>query len=142
MVSVVAYGDVESAAKAWLATTDVAPLVTRTAGGLSVFLAMPASAPTPCVIVRRVGGGPAVRKDLPEDHSRLSFDCWADTRSQAILIARTLIAECDSLGRNGGYIAGSVYLCVADVLSLLWLPDPDSDKPRYIVDALVTSLTA
>jgi hypothetical protein len=141
-VSIVVFGDVENVVKSWLSTTDVAAMVTRPGGGLSIFLAMPSSAPMPCLVLRRVGGGPVPRSDLPTDRARMSFSCWGDTRVSAGSLARAVVAECDSLGRMSPWVSGPTTLYGADVLSVLWLPDPDSDKPRYIVDALVTTLTA
>lgn len=133
------YGPVESVVKTWLAGTSVAPLVARSPGVFNIFLAMPPAAPIPSVIISQVGGGPLPRKDIPECRYRLSFDCWGTSRSQASQIARALMGELDGLGYSGEVIDG-VYLGTADILSMLWRPDPDSDTARYIVDALITTV--
>jgi hypothetical protein len=139
--AVVRYADVETLMKEWTATTGVAPLVART-GGFNIYLAMPASSPMPAVVIDRVGGGPSPRSDLPQEVSRISFACWGNSRAQAGEIARMLVGELETLARTGGWIQDDVLLAAGEVLSVIWLPDPDSDKPRYIVDALVTTVCA
>lgn len=143
MTPVVNFTEPEGLVKAWLATTSVAGHVTRTTdGGTSIFLAMPSSAPLPAVVVTRVGGGPRVTKELPEDNARISFDCWGKTRTQVSGIAYAVMAELESLSRAGGYTVGNAHLAAAEVLVCLWQPDPESDTARYVVDALVTVITA
>lgn len=138
------FGDVDKAVKAWLMVSTVAPLVTRTSdSGISIYLAMPPAAPKPSVVFRRVGGGPRPSKDFPEERIRYSFDCWGLTRDDSGLVARTLVEELESLARDG--VALPLYgvtLYAAEVIAMRWLPDPDSDSPRFIVDALITTVTA
>lgn len=141
MSAVVRYADVENAVKQWLLGTDVAFYVQRDDGGYSVFLAMPKGAPVPAVVITLVSGGPTPRADLPTLSARLQFDAWGRTRDQAGTVARTLVAELESLARTGFYTDGSNNILSAEVLSMRWLPDPDSDTPRYIVDALITTVT-
>lgn len=141
-MSVVAYADTENVVKAWLATTDVAPLVARADGGLSIFLAMPRTPVMPSVVLTRVGGGPVYRKDIAEDRARISFTCWGTSRASAGVVCRNLVAACDALARTGGWESGPTLLGAAEVINVMWLPDPDSDTPRYIVDALVTTITS
>lgn len=129
------YADVESFVKGWLLTTSVAALVTRADNGVSVYMAMPTGAPVPAVILTRVGGGPTARKDLPEETARMTFTCWGRTRAQAGTIARAVTVECESVARMPGYTAGGTTLAAAHVSRVFWLPDPDSDTARYIVDA-------
>lgn len=143
MTVVTAYADVESAVVAWLATTPVAPLVTRAGdGGLNIYRAMPTSAPLPAVVVNRVGGGPRARSDVPEDVARLSFDCWGSSRADAIAVATALVAACENLAETGTYVTGdgTARLVAAEVVLWLWSPDPNSDTPRYVVDALFSTL--
>lgn len=138
-MSLVIYTDVETLTKAWLASTSVGTLVRRQDGGTNIFLAMPASSPLPAVIVSRVGGGPS-SSELPTDVSRLSFACWASSRHEVSDIAYAVMGELDSLSRLGGYTLGNATLAAAEVLSLLWLPDPESDTARYVLDALITTV--
>jgi hypothetical protein len=134
-MSVVIYADAEALVKAWLLTTDVAPLLTRDDGGVSIFMAMPASAPLPALVLTRAGGSPRPGKDLPEEEARMRFHCWGRSRAQAITIARTLVGECESLARTGGFDDGGARLAAMAVVSLFWLPDRESDTARYVVDA-------
>jgi Protein of unknown function (DUF3168) len=140
-VSVIFYATVEPAIKAWLGVTSLAPLLTRPDGGLSIYLAMPPASPLPSVILTRVGGGPHPRKDLPEDRPRISFDCWGTSRDQAAAVAGALVSECESLAPAGGHEFDGVCLLAAEVVTWLWLPDPNTDTPRYVVDALFTTVT-
>ena len=136
------FADTENIVKAWLATTEVAPLVERASGGTSIFLAMPKTPAYPSIVLTRVGGGPQPGKDLPTDRARISFNCWGTSRASAGVVSRALVSACDSLARNGGWESGPTLLAAAEVINVIWLPDPDSDTPRYIVDALVTTVTS
>lgn len=139
MTDPITYGPVDEAVKQWLKDPAVSS-VAAVCGG-RVYLAMPRSATLPVLLVTLVGGGPAARGDLPLSRYRLSFDAIAADRSTASAIARALLGDLDTLGRDEpGYVAQGVYLGGADVLSMRWQPDPDSDTPRYIVDALITTV--
>lgn len=135
------YADTELVIKTFLLGTGVAPLVRRADGGYSIYNAMPPAAPIPAVIAFQVSGGPESSKDIPEQRTLIQFDCWGKTRQQAGDIARLLMSELEWLGRTGGKIIGGVYLGTATVNNMRWLPEPDSDTPRYIVDALITTVT-
>lgn len=138
----ITYGSIEQATKDWLATTSVAALVTRAPGALSIYLSMPPAAPVPAVLISLIGGGPLGGADLPQTRYRVQFDCIGTTRDQASMLARTVIGELEWLGRGGpGAIAAGVYLGSATVLAQIWAPDPDSDRPRYIVDTAITTVT-
>jgi len=136
----ITYADTEAVVKTWLLSTSVAPLLLRPDGGYSIYNAMPAKAPIPALIAWQVTGGPRVRKEFPEQQARIQFDCWGLSRLQAGEIARTLIAELEWLAQGGGVVLSGVYLGVASTQAMRWLPDPDSDTPRYIVDALITTV--
>lgn len=135
------YGPVQQAVKTWLTGSDLAPLVTRPDGKVDIYLAMPKSSPKPVVLVNLIGGGPSNKGDLPTSRYRFSFDVIGNTREVADEIARALMSELVWLGQGGpGQICDGVYLGAADVLNMRWQPDPDSDTPRYIVDALITTV--
>jgi len=142
MTDVITYGDEDGAMKMWLLTTPVAALLTRGDGGVSIFLSMPKGSPIPSLIINRIGGGPRARKDIPESVVRYTYSCWGNTRDEASTIARTLIAELENLARTRVDVnALGVQLYAAEVMNVRWLPDPDSDRPRVIVDAMVTTVT-
>lgn len=130
----------EVTVKDWLLTTTVAQMVPRPDGGIAIFNAMPKNYTLPSVALFQVTGGPTPLKDLPEQLARIQFDCWASTRSEARNIALQIAAELDNIQRNGGPVINGVYLGATSVPTLRWLPDPDSDTPRYIVDALITTV--
>lgn len=141
-MTTVRFADAEPLCKAWALTTSVAALVTRPDTGVSIYLSMPSSAPVPALVITRVGGAPRARADLPQDAARMQFDCWGKSRAQAAAICHALISELDSLARAGGFSDGDARLAAAEVISMLWLPDPQSDTPRYVVIAVVTTLNA
>ena len=141
MTPVVRFADVEALTKAWALSSTVAPLLTRTDGGVSIYLSMPASAPIPALTMTRVGGAPRRRQDLPVDYARMRFSCWGRSRQQAGDIARALVAELESLGHTDGFDNGDARLTAAEVINLFWLPDPESDTARYVVDALIAAVS-
>ncbi|MET0415341.1 MAG: hypothetical protein ABW022_04910 [Actinoplanes sp.] len=141
MSVVVTYSDTVRVVQAWLATTSVAPLVQLPSGPPAIYIAMPLSNPDKAVTLRLIAGRPDSRKDLPQQTDRVQFDCWAMTHDDASAIKLALVSELESLARLGGFVAGLTYIGSAVVVSQRWLPDKDSDRPRYIVDALITTVT-
>lgn len=139
-MAIAAYLDIEGLVKAWLATTPVAALVARPGGGHHIYQAMPVGAPLPSVIVQRVGGGPARRSDVPADVARITCHCWAATRPDAVAIAQAVTAAIQNLAETGGFTSGSSRLVAGEVVSWVWIPDPQSDTPRYVVDGLITAV--
>ncbi len=135
------YGPVDQAVKLWLLSSPVAPLTQQPSGLYAIHMAMPKSSPLPAVIINLVSGGPLNRADLPATRYRIAFDCWAKTRDGASMIARTIIDQLEQISvGNTGALAAGVWLGAADSISMRWLPDPESDTPRYIVDALITTV--
>lgn len=89
-------------------------------------------APTwPLIRVRRVGGTPQATW---EDAPRVQIECWADVGQD--VAADDLSRAVISVLVDAGYrVGGAGYLAVAvPVLGPLPLYDPDTDRPRYIVD--------
>lgn len=135
------YGPVDMALKLWLLTGPVAALTRQSDGRFAIHMAMPKSSPLPAVIVNLVSGGPLSRSDLPATRYRVTFDCWAKTRDDASMIARTVIDQLEQISvGNTGVLAAGVWLGAASGISMRWLADPESDTPRYIVDALITTV--
>ncbi|MDP8971148.1 MAG: DUF3168 domain-containing protein [Actinomycetota bacterium] len=132
--------DTELLAWHWTHTTPVAALVTREPGKYNIFRAMPIGSPLPSVVLSRVGGAPPRRSDMPLDVARISFDCWAADRTTAADIARELVGACENLSQAGAYTHAAGILLAAEVVSHIWVPDPESDTPRYVVDAMFTSI--
>lgn len=75
------------------------------------------------LVLRRIGG--------PDSECLIQFDCWAATKAAAAALAASLATEADAIAR---YETGGVMLHAAVVESSRWLPDPENDRPRYVVD--------
>jgi hypothetical protein len=136
----ISYGPVDEAVKQWL-TTATATNNTRVKAGSNIYLAMPKANPRPVLLIRLVGGAPGRRADLPLSKYRIQFDCIAASRTAAADLMLALIGDLEALARDGnGFVAAGMYLGAAEVLLMRWQPDPDSDVPRYIVDALITTV--
>lgn len=130
MTIIRSFVDAEDVVKEWLLTTSVAPLVTN-----KIFLAMPKGAPLPSVILSRVGGTSMPESDAPIDAARISFAVWAANRPQAKTIRTALLGEIESIGYQPEYVGTVGRIKSGLLLSDIWLPDPEDDVPRYIVDA-------
>lgn len=137
------YPDAEELCKAWLLSTPLVASLCTVGTDINIFIAMPLSAPTTAVTMRRVGGATPISSDIPYDSPRMSFDCWAPTRRAANAIASAIMTEVYNLGETGGWTnpeLGRLY--TGTILSMRWLPDRESDAPRFIVDATFTTISA
>jgi hypothetical protein len=90
---------------------------------LPVFYGTNVAAGFPQVVLRQVGG-----TDLTP---LVQFDCWADTKQQAGTTAADLMTE---VSRLASVDADGTRLHGGTVEQCRWLPDPNSDRPRYVVD--------
>lgn len=113
--------DVEQAVIAWLKAN--VPLA-----GNRVFAGYNSAAAQPQVVVQRIAG--------PDDAALVQCDVWAPYRSNAAVAAAQLASAASSLAL---FDSGNVRLKGAAVESIRWLPDPESDTPRYIVDITFTA---
>ncbi len=138
-----AAADAELLVITWLKDGPVADLLVRPDGGHNIFQSMPLGAPATVVVVKRAGGAIPRRSDIPYERARISFDCRDTTRTGTWAIAGLLIGQLNNLGELGGFhdpAIGTLFDC--EHLSTRWLPDRESDAPRYIVDGLFTVLAA
>ncbi len=132
----------ENVLKTWMINTPTAQnRLKRLDGGISVYLSMPTANPNPAVLLGLSGGGPMRRKDLPQTSQRFQIDVIGKTRDMACQITLGLIRDMDEIPWQTMYVHNGTYLMSAVVDSMRWLPDPDSDVPRYVIDALVTTVT-
>jgi hypothetical protein len=127
--------DVELAVRDYLrADSGVSALASN-----RVFYGVPkAGAPATFATVQRIGGGDDP-SEAPVDLSLVQIDCWAQTKAVAQSLrdaVRTAFLELRPRTQ------GSTVLYGAEVISDIWLPDPDSDRPRYSVTAQVTCRAA
>lgn len=137
------YPDVEGAVRALLrADTGVAALV-----GQRVFFGVPKNAKAddfPLVTVARVGGsqepGPT-----PVDNALVQVECWGTftaggngDKAAATALLNAVRSALDVTQpvtpTTGQTILG------ADSGTVVWLPDPDTDRPRYVLTAEVSAI--
>jgi hypothetical protein len=139
--------DVEGAVVAHLkGVTAVSALV-----GQRVFFGVPKKATEssyPLVVVSRVGGGPEQGTDAPVDVALLQLDVWAGIdasgngkKAEAWGVVNAVVDALEDIRRRT-VVGSTVALFGAHVESVLWLPDPDNDRPRYVVTAEVTAMSA
>lgn len=113
--------DVEDAVRAW-ARAALPDLDGR------VFFGASNAAALPQVVLSRVGG--------PDGRCLVQFDVWAKPKAAAAQLAASLATAVDGLGR---YAHGTTLLHGARVEGVRWLPDEESDTPRYVVEATFTA---
>jgi hypothetical protein len=136
--------DVEGAMRTWLRNhTAVSAIV-----GARVFFGVPKKSPRfPLVTVQRVGGGDDLGTDAPLDIALLQIDCWGEiddsgngVKSGATALVNAVRTALRAVGSDTLLTTG-VTAHGVNVESVLWLPDPDNDRPRYSVTAEVTAIS-
>lgn len=134
--------DVEGALRTWLRTrTALTALV-----GQRIFFGVPRGAGEssfPLVAIQRVGGGDDA-SDAPLDRALIQLDVWGQLdasgngrKADAWAVVNALRTQLGAMGPDTT-LASGVIGHGATVESVGWLPDPDSDRPRYAVTAEVT----
>ncbi len=97
------------------------------------WVATQVQATTPGIQVTALGGTQAWPWQAVQE---FQLSAWGGTKAQANLLARTAVAAAYELAGTavtGGWIVG------ADVrLAPLWLPDENTDRPRYRADLALT----
>jgi hypothetical protein len=127
-VRAVAFPDAEHVATRWLNSSTIgAPASTDLLGW---------HAPEPRIVITRVGGTPtlAIRIDRP----RLDVDVYAPTKADAHDLAQAARVRLHELPTGDHRDLGAVVCNVVDELGLQWLPDPDTNTPRYVLTLAVT----
>lgn len=138
------FPDVEGALRTWLRTQ---PSLTALVGQ-RVFFGVPKGATEatfPLVTIQRVGGG-ADTSTAPIDRALLQIDCHGSIdasgngrKAEATALVNTVRALLHSI-ENTSLTATCRALGVT-VESVIWLPDPDNDRPRYSVTAEVIAIS-
>ena len=113
--------DVEDAVRAW--AREALPAIEG-----RVFFGASNDAAMPQVVLSRIGGA--------DGRCLIQFDVWAKTKATAAQLAASLATAVDGLGR---YTHGTTLLLGARVEGVRWLPDEESDTPRYVVEATFTA---
>jgi hypothetical protein len=109
--------DVDSAVRAWARDVLTVP----------VFFGVNNDGEFPQIVVMRLFG--------PDSDARFQFDVWGGTKDAAATVAADL-----ATALNGcRYDTTAVRLHGANWESTRWFPDPETDRPRYIVEAVVTA---
>jgi hypothetical protein len=122
--------DAEGAVRAWArANTAIAAAFT---GG--IYFGPPEGSVTfPLVRLQRVGGGP-VSGDTPLDDAAISFLVWGSNKAQAAAAVMVLASEVESFLCGTAMGSGAVGLGARVTLGPVWSSDPDTDRPRYVLD--------
>lgn len=120
-----AWVDVEGAVREW------ARLVLALVDGRVFFGA--AKAALPQVVLQRLGG--------VDGEAFIQFDVWGSDKAQAAAAAAEVAEAVDALDRYDSD-DGTTTLLGARVDNIRWLPDPDDDRARYVVDATFVAVPA
>lgn len=120
------FADEEMAVKTWL---KAHPLLTPLVAG-RVFFGVPEGSPAmPLVTVALLAGSLAA----PVAHSRLTFDCWAKTKQDAVQLRNALLAALCDL--SGDLLDGDTFCYNTYDHVVTWVPDDEAKLARYVVDA-------
>lgn len=121
------YVDVEAAVRAW-AREALPALSGRVFFGANETLWNQGATQ---VVLERVSGS--------DDECLIQFSVWAASKVAAATTAAALATAADALGR---YVHGSTLLLGAAVSNPgRWLPDEESNTPRYIVEVVFTAFS-
>ena len=120
MTEVLVTPDVEAAAVSWL-RTGLGALADK------VATKVPKTMPARMVRVSATGGA---RRDVATDMAQVTVECWGPDEPEASLMARTAQGIMFSAA---AMTAGAVFVRkVETVGGVQSLPDPDTNKPRYL----------
>lgn len=101
------------------------------AGGLEKDATLPA------IALERVGGFTTE----PLDRPLIQFDVWASKGDTAETVAMALVSLLLSTA-PGTQVAAGLAFMGATVESAVWLPDPASQTPRFVITVEVTTRAA
>jgi hypothetical protein len=91
-----------------------------------VLSRVPTSRPAAFVVIRRVGG---VRRNEVTDEPMLVVECWAASDEAAADLAAAARAHVDTM--VGQVVENVAVYDVTDVSGPQYLPDSESNQPRY-----------
>lgn len=130
--------DLEGGCRTWLRTLpSISAIVSN-----RVFFGIPKAADEskfPLITVARVGGGLGPTSDAPVDAALLQFDVWGSLdasgngkKAEVTALVNTLRSELAAIrGRTALTATVAAFGFVEQ--SCIWLPDPDNDRPRYVL---------
>lgn len=112
--------------------------------GTRIFFGVPDTPTFPLVTVQRVGGGDDL-SEAPIDQALVQFDVWGELdanghgkKADADTVRRAVRQALHDI-RGATALNASTVAYGATVTDDRWLPDPNNDRPRYSVTALVTA---
>lgn len=128
------FPDFEAVVRSAIAAADIPGV------GTHVYSSIPAKATEqglyPLITVKRIGGVPAHRRAL--DAANIQIDVWGNTKSEAFdaaAAARVAIFELEGTGVTDPVDAWISF--VSDSLGLIWTPDPETGRDRYLFGVYV-----
>lgn len=136
--------DVEGALRTWLrGRAAITALV-----GQRVFFGIPRKASTwPLITLQRIGGGDD-QSQAPIDRALVQIDVWGalddsgnGMKADTTTVVNTLRAELATVDRRTALNADVDCLGIV-VVGVVYLPDPDNDRPRYSVTAEVAAISS
>lgn len=86
--------------------------------------------------VTRVGGDTAAYQ--PVDQPMLQLDIWGDLKGLPVLEYRT--EQISNALRWGVVTRNNLRMYEPTVVSVVWLPDENTDRPRYIITITLAAL--
>lgn len=121
--------DVEGAVRAWARET-IASLEGRVFFGVNNELAKTKAIQ---VVLAKVAGN--------DMDALIQFDCWAASKADAAATAAELSSAVETLGRYAGF-DGVLLLGARLDSDGRWLPDEETNTPRYVVEATFTAVSS
>lgn len=130
------YPNVEEALRTFLrANAGLTALV-----GNRVFYDIPSDTAYPLIVISRIGGGDD-ESEACIDQAVMRFAVWGNhnARSATNAVVAALRSALRSI-RGSTLIATGVRAYGATVDSVIFAPDPETNRPRFIVTARVTAI--
>lgn len=133
--------DVEGAVVALLRAFPAVASIT----GARTFFGIPKGATEatfPLNVVQRVGGGDDPG-EAPVDLALIQIDCWGRIGASGNGLKAECTAQTNAVRSALRSITGSTDgsdVAGITVQSVIWLPDPSNDRPRYVVTAEATAI--
>lgn len=135
--------DVEGALRTWLREhADIQAVV-----GRRVFFGVPKSPTWPLITVQRIGGGQD-SSEAPVDLALVQLDVWGSIdpsgngrKAETTAAVNALRSVLGSVS-NRTALTSAVDVFGIEVVSVVWAPDPEDDRPRYVVTAEVAAMSS
>ena len=109
--------------------------LTEIIGENRVSTTLPEQAPLPRIRVTLAGGTIAVRGWLYSH--RIGIEAWADDKDTAWNALSAAIASLET-GLDAALVEGGVVSAIDQETGIAWIPDPETQTPRYLTTVRVT----